>query len=226
MNAVEKALRHIEQLQKRLISKLPAPKRKSAKQQAKAAKGPDQQKPRVVSKRRRHTSAKREAYNPPVTHPDVSALQQTFAPPPDLFEPLKVARPAWADAWERAHPSRDMAEAPKVAPRPAQARTLGSCKAIDADTGRQCRLLTHDAETPHRSERGAFTHVLVPGGVPRLRQTLDSWAWDGREESDRQSDAQQKAASRRRLKQGIRHRRDGHGALKAAIARIQMEASP
>lgn len=55
MNAVEKALRHIEKLQQRLIKAMP-PKRKRRKA--------------------------RKPYRPPVTQPDVRELAETFAPPP------------------------------------------------------------------------------------------------------------------------------------------------
>lgn len=103
MTAVEKALRHIERLRARLKSSRKTgsaaaqPRRKSAKR-ARYSKiviiAPE---PRVVSKAARHRS--RKAYNPPVTHADVSALVETFVPP------------------------LESAEAPKVAPAPAQAST-------------------------------------------------------------------------------------------------------
>lgn len=103
--------------------------------------------------------------------PDNAVLCLPCSDPPKL----KPTRPSWADAWERA--SNTPPEVPKVAPRPAQARTLGSCKAIDADTGRQCRLPAHPEEPErHRHERGPFFRTLTPGEVPLLRQRLDGLA--------------------------------------------------
>lgn len=37
------------------------------------------------------------------------------------------------------------------------------CKAVDAYTGKSCKLLEHPAGTPHRSERGEFRVVAAPG---------------------------------------------------------------
>jgi hypothetical protein len=58
-------------------------------------------------------------------------------------------------------------------PAPA-ARGRGSCWAIDADTGRQCRLPAHPEDPDrHGNERGPFFRVLGAGQVPRLHQQLD-----------------------------------------------------
>lgn len=80
MNAVEKALRHIEKL---INARAPKP-RKPAKRKAAPKKRADQQKPRVVSKRRRHKRP--EPYNPPKSEPDFTALREAFAPPPPAYE--------------------------------------------------------------------------------------------------------------------------------------------
>jgi hypothetical protein len=39
----------------------------------------------------------------------------------------------------------------------------GSCKAVDAFTGLKCRLPAHASNVPHRSERGVFRFVAMPG---------------------------------------------------------------
>lgn len=226
MNAVERALRHIEQLQKRLIKAMP-PQTKSKKEKL-APKRPTKSRrltnARPVKKRARKSNPR---FVPPVTQPDVSELEQTFAPaptPPDVegpispafpligegfdamhreqgIEPVKLTRPAWADAWERAHPSGTPPEAPKVAPAPAQAVSRGSCKAIDADTGRTCKLLAgHDGA--HATERGPFTRVLQPGAVPLLHQRLDTYATrrEAPEMLQTRGAAQEKRESRARRK--------------------------
>lgn len=100
MTAVERALRHIEKLQRRLIKALPPqtkrenyksrriisakPAKSQAKRAKKAPKRASGSSPRVVSKRRRHK--RREPYNPPVTHPDFTELREAFAPPPPAYE--------------------------------------------------------------------------------------------------------------------------------------------
>lgn len=59
------------------------------------------------------------------------------------------------------------------APAPA-ARGRGSCWAIDAETGRQCRLPSHPEDPDrHRHERGAFFRTAVPGQSFTRRDLLD-----------------------------------------------------
>lgn len=59
----------------------------------------------------------------------------------------------------------------------APARGRGSCFAIDAETGRQCRLPAHPEDPDrHRHERGPFFRLLQPGQAPRLHEQLDSAA--------------------------------------------------
>lgn len=54
----------------------------------------------------------------------------------------------------------------------------GSCKAIDAETGRQCRLPAHPhAPDQHRSERGPFHRLALPGQTKfTRREALDAQA--------------------------------------------------
>ena len=53
---------------------------------------------------------------------------------------------------------------------------VGSCKAIDADTGRRCRLLAHPGEA-HRHERGPFFRTAAPGqSTFTVRAQLDAAA--------------------------------------------------
>lgn len=54
----------------------------------------------------------------------------------------------------------------------------GSCKAIDAETGRQCRLPAHPhAPDQHRSERGPFHRLAAPGQTQfKRRAELDALA--------------------------------------------------
>jgi hypothetical protein len=50
----------------------------------------------------------------------------------------------------------------------------GSCKAICAETGRQCRLPAHPSEPDrHRHERGPFHRTAVPGQAFSFREQLD-----------------------------------------------------
>jgi TPP-dependent indolepyruvate ferredoxin oxidoreductase alpha subunit len=52
----------------------------------------------------------------------------------------------------------------------------GSCKAIDADTGRRCRLPAHAGEA-HRHERGPFFRTAPPEQTHfRAREQLDAAA--------------------------------------------------
>lgn len=62
-------------------------------------------------------------------------------------------------------------------PRPVlQPGWKGSCKAIDADTGRQCRLPAHPGEA-HRHERGPFFRAAPPEQTHfRAREQLDAAA--------------------------------------------------
>lgn len=75
----------------------------------------------------------------------------------------------------------------------APTRGRGSCFAIDAGTGRQCRLPAHPEDPDrHRNERGPFFRVLQPGEVPKLREQLDEAgarrsAHDGWDRNDRAS---------------------------------------
>lgn len=56
----------------------------------------------------------------------------------------------------------------------APARGRGSCFAIDAETGRQCRLPAHPEDPDrHRHERGPFFRLLQPGQAPRLHEQLE-----------------------------------------------------
>lgn len=112
-------------------------------------------------------------YLPPIIDADhqVERMGCVLMPIP----PLPVARPSWANAWERGAPPAPPAA---VVTSSSTGRVpRGSCKAIDAKTGRQCRLLAHP-ETPdqHANERGAFHLVLQPGQVPTLHQVLDQAA--------------------------------------------------
>lgn len=51
------------------------------------------------------------------------------------------------------------------------------CKARDSETGLQCGLLEHDAKTAHRSARGEFHQVAVPGQTSfSRRDALDAVA--------------------------------------------------
>jgi hypothetical protein len=47
----------------------------------------------------------------------------------------------------------------------AEARWVGQCRAVDAETGHRCRGLTGHVGS-HRSERGPFERPLAPGEVP------------------------------------------------------------
>jgi hypothetical protein len=52
----------------------------------------------------------------------------------------------------------------------------GSCKAIDADTGRRCRLPAHPGQQ-HRHERGPFFRTAPPEQTSfRVREQLDAAA--------------------------------------------------
>lgn len=160
MTRVEAALRHIEKLQKRLIKAVPPKSRKPAKRRTAPKKRVDQG-AKLAKQLTRLAKMPAESF--------------TRAGDEHGAYPVKPTLPSWAAAWERANPSVTPPQASNVAPAPAQARTRGSCKAIDADTGRQCRRLEH-ADEVHRSERGDFTRVLPPGGVPLLRTRLDAVA--------------------------------------------------
>lgn len=94
-----------------------------------------------------------------------------------------VKPPDWVDGRVTERPARPApVEAPVPSPIPAPVVALsttarpgrGSCKAVDAATGRQCKLPAHPANPDqHRHERGPFHRLLQPGEVPVLRQALD-----------------------------------------------------
>jgi len=120
--------------------------------------------PRVVSKRAGHTRL-REPYNPtpdPVDQVKLAELQAVIAPPP-------VPPFDWS-----------VTAVPLISAKPGYV-ARGSCKAVCAKTGRQCRRLAHpEAPDNHAHERGAFFLVLQPGQVPTLRRALDEAATTAR----------------------------------------------
>lgn len=52
----------------------------------------------------------------------------------------------------------------------------GSCKAVDAKTGRTCKLPAH-AGAEHAHERGRFHLVAAPGQA--VHRAIDEAAWNG-----------------------------------------------
>ncbi len=110
----------------------------------------------------------------------------------------------------------------------APARGRGSCFAIDAETGRQCRLPAHPEDPDrHRHERGPFFRLLQPGQAPRLREMLDSAATARTgvvsEDLERKSGATEKRESRQRLSA---HAGDSTTTGIKSIATTTPEASP
>ena len=91
-------------------------------------------------------------YVPPRSEPDLVELYRSL---PEVFgEPAPL---------------------PVTTPTSATGRARGSCKAVDAVTGRQCKL-PHHPEHPeqHRHERGMFHRVAAPGTTSfPLREALD-----------------------------------------------------
>jgi len=67
--------------------------------------------------------------------------------------------------------------APELAPAVVSDSWRGSCKAICAETGRQCRMPAHPLEPDrHRHERGPFFRVAAPGQAFTRRDLLDQAA--------------------------------------------------
>lgn len=130
----------------RALSKAPAPVARNPAKEAENYKFVMINKfPRVVPTPPRHRSA---PYNPPRREePDITALVETFTPPPVT---------------------------PPVPPAVVAPGFRGSCKALCATTGRQCRLPAHPKEPDrHRNERGPFFRTAAPGTTSfPLRQAL------------------------------------------------------
>lgn len=89
---------------------------------------------------------------PPRSEPDLVEVYRSL---PEVFGPVAVTTPT---------------SAPVVA-----GRARGSCKAVDAATGRQCKLPQHpEHPEQHRHERGMFHRVAAPGTTSfPLREALD-----------------------------------------------------
>lgn len=175
----------------------PLPKRARRATKASKAQYSKLQKAGVPRNSARRAARELEYRPPRGPDRDLSELTESFAPgpisaplhvPPRLepAQPVSVAAPDWVDGRVTERPARPVlveVAVPTLVPAPVVRLSTtgrvarGSCKAIDAKTGRQCRLLAHP-ETPdaHRNERGPFTHVLQAGQVPVLRQTLDQVA--------------------------------------------------
>lgn len=92
----------------------------------------------------------------------------SYVPPrtePDLAEAYRALPGVWGPA-----------ETPPLPPPVLRPGFRGSCKAIDAATGRTCKLPAHPGDV-HSSERGRFTRCAAPGTTTfPLRQALDSAA--------------------------------------------------
>lgn len=97
-----------------------------------------------------------------------------------MSELTRPTRPAWADAWERAHPSVTPPLVANVAAAPAQAVARSNCKAVDAKTGLACKLGAHSGDE-HGHERGRFHLVAKPG--QHVRRAVDEAAWGTQEVS-------------------------------------------
>ncbi len=215
MNAFEKAMKAIEAAMAR--GKRPAPKNERvshAERRKRISAGHKRRSAPVeysVEEQAEYAEAQAPAPTPPDVEGPISAplYAPPITPPRALTVPTSapsVSLPHWAAAFERSGPP----PATTAAAAPARAGR-GSCKAIDADTGRTCKLLAHP-ENPdrHSSERGAFSRVLLPGSVPRLHLQLDAAAThqadvDG--PAANISGAQRRFESRERLKAGIRLRK-------------------
>lgn len=176
MNAFEKAMKAIAATIAR-----GAPKKRQPSKKA-----------RVVSAPARHTRPRAVQLPPPISRAEVSVRPEPTPPaptPPEVEGPISA--PLWVPAVTPPRP------VPTSAPRAVQGphRTerfvarpgpqppapggsaRGSCKAVDADSGRTCKLPAHpESPDAHRSERGPFIRVLQPGALPRLHQQLDAVA--------------------------------------------------
>jgi hypothetical protein len=115
-------------------------------------------KARRVARRKALVARKPE----PRPEPDITELVHAFAPPPtaqnDTAMALRVDPP------------------PNVAPRPSQEPTgaikmIGKrqCGAVDAHSGRRCGLLEGHREEAHRTARGPFWVVAMPGQLSFAR---------------------------------------------------------
>lgn len=66
---------------------------------------------------------------------------------------------------------------PELAPPVISRGWAGSCKAIDADSGRQCRMPAHPSDPDrHRHERGPFFRTATPGAAFTRRDQIDEHA--------------------------------------------------
>lgn len=93
------------------------------------------------------------AYVPPRSEPDLVEVYRSL---PEVFGPVADGLPV-------------------TTPTSVPGRARGSCKAVDAATGRQCKL-PHHPEHPeqHRHERGMFHRVAAPGTTTfPLREALE-----------------------------------------------------
>lgn len=97
--------------------------------------------------------------------PQPAKVVQPPRPVADLLEELQVEFTP--------PPAAPVVEAPPLKLEPGW---RGSCKAIDADTGRRCRLPAHPGEA-HRHERGPFFRTADPTQTHfRAREQLDAAA--------------------------------------------------
>lgn len=209
-------------------------------------------KPRVVSARAGHRS--REAYNPPRSEPAITeALETTFAPaptPPEvpgpisapLYEPPVTTQPSpaydafrvpdWVDGRTTECAQVPTFVDPPVMPAQTPRRFLatghmvsrGPCKAVDAETGRTCKLLVHPEDPDrHRSERGPFFRVALPGQTTfALQRTLDESAT--RSNGVDYSSAELSSDTARSKSKIVLANGERVGALKASITRNKAHA--
>jgi hypothetical protein len=185
VNAFERAIKAIEAAiaRGRPAVKPPKPKRQAPVEiQPRKAKVPMAERRRRIKEGHARRNAPVEAPLPTPPPPALTPPEEQGPITPAFFvlepaapvptsAPVPLARPSWADAFERAGPK------PASAPATSSGRFRGSCKAVDADTGRTCKLLEHPEEPDrHRSERGPFFRVLPPNAKPRLHEVLDEAA--------------------------------------------------
>lgn len=94
------------------------------------------------------------------------------------------------DVGSTAKPPDAAGQGPIPSPAPAAAvpRFKKQCTAVDGVTGRRCGLLEHSDVTPHRSERGAFTVLAVPGQRRfELHEELETFSTRNPEDFDAKS---------------------------------------
>lgn len=167
--------------------------------------------PVPMAERRRRISEGHKRRNEPVQPVPTSAL---------IERPLYVRAPSRPPVPPRPELEVDLAKGLKALPLPSAPKLgldatatgswKGSCKAVDAATGRACKLPAHPGEV-HRSERGPFVRVAAPGATSfPLRQALEHAALHQADvvegPSARPPAALAKRQSRERLKSEVRRR--------------------